>query len=105
MSNKQPRRPAPDILRQSTRVSTTTVSTNDAAQASLDPRPGDSIRQTRVSSKEVPTRRELKLLHAVFTDDEDKTQEFYVADVKLISCPFQNSVFCVCAFIMAMSQL
>jgi len=45
---KRPRRPAPEILRRSTRVSITTVATNDTAQASLDldPRPGDSIRQT-----------------------------------------------------------
>ena len=28
------------------------------------------------------TRRELKLLHAVFADDEDKTKKFYVTDVK-----------------------
>ena len=75
MSIKRPRRPAQDILRRSTRVSTTTVSTNDTVQASLDPRPGDSISQTTVSSKEVPTPRELKLLHAVFADDEDKTKQ------------------------------
>ena len=76
-------------------MSTTTVATNDTAQASLDldPRPGDSIRQTTVSSKEVPTRRELKLLHAVFADDEDKSKQFYVTDVKY-HAPFKT----VCCF-------
>ena len=76
-------------------MSTITVATNDTAQASLDldPRPGDSIRQTTVSSKEVPTRRELKLLHAVFADDEDKSKKFYVTDVKY-HAPFKT----VCCF-------
>ena len=96
MSIKRPRRPPPDTRRRSTRVSTNTVSTTDAAQASLDPRPGESIRQTTtVSGKEAPKPRVHKLLHAVFADDEDKTKQFYVTDVKY-HAPFKT-VCCFCA--------
>ena len=93
MSIRRPRRPAPEQTRRSTRVcSKATVSTDDAAQASVKPGPGES--KTTVSSKEVPKPRELKLLHAVFADDEDPSKRFYVTDVKYYA-PFKT-VCCIC---------
>ena len=94
MSIRRPRRPAPEQTRRSTRVSSkATVSTDDAAQASVKPGPGES--KTTVSSKEVPKPRELKLLHAVFADDEDPTMQFYVTDVKYYAS--FDAVCCFCA--------
>ena len=93
MSTRRPRRPAPEQTRRSTRVSSkATVSADDAAQASVKPGPGES--KTTVSRKEVPKPRELKLLHAVFADDEDPSKQFYVTDVKYYA-PFKT-VCCFC---------
>ena len=58
----------------------------------MKPGPGES--KTTVSSKEVPKPRELKLLHAVFADDEDPSKRFYVTDVKYYA-PFKT-VCCFC---------
>ena len=94
MSIRQPCRPAPEQTRRSTRVSSkATVSTDDAAQASVKPGPGES--KTTVSSKEVPKPRELKLLHTVFADDEDPTMQFYVTDVKYYASFDAVCCFCV----------
>ena len=94
MSIRRPRRPAPEQTRRSTRVSSkATVSTDDAVLDSVKPGPGES--KTTVSSKEVPKPRELKLLHAVFADDEDPTMQFYVTDVKYYASFDAVCCFCV----------
>ena len=47
----------------------------------------------RMSSIIAPTPHEIKLLHTVFADDEDRSKEFYVTDVK-----YDDSFKTVCCF-------
>jgi hypothetical protein len=94
---KKTRKPVGEPTRRSTRVPKTTVST---AQASANPEQGEKhhrktrVPTTLVSSKE-PTRRQLNLLHKVFADDEDRSKEFYVTDVKYVVSYQTVCCFCV----------
>ena len=86
---KRPRKPAPEQTRRSRRVSSkATIFTEEAA-------PGGSIQEAKVSSKEVPKHRDLKLLHKVFADDEDPSLKFYVTNVKYYSSFDAVCCFCV----------
>ena len=80
--NKKPRKPVGEPTRRSTRVPTQTAS---IIQASVNSSQGGKRNRRTVSSIE-PTSRQLNLLHKVFADDEDRSKEFYVIDVKYYAC-------------------
>jgi hypothetical protein len=97
MPNKRPRKPAGEKTRISSRVQKMAVSTTNDAQTSAQ---GENVRRrtrthTTTVPNKVPTPRELQLLNRVFADDEDKSQEFYVTDVKYHASYKTVCCFCV----------